>query len=53
MNQLIPFTNRAPGPAAASERASHRFFEFFTARIWNPNTRHAYARGAKEYFDWF
>ena len=35
MNQLVPiFTDRAPGLIAASgERASYRFFEFFTANI--------------------
>jgi hypothetical protein len=37
---------------AAGERASYRFFEFFTAQIRNPNTRRAYARAAVEFFDW-
>ena len=31
--------------AAAGERASYRFFEFFTAQIRNPKTRLAHARG--------
>ena len=38
--------------AAVGERASYRFFEFFTANIRNPNTRRAYARAAVEFFDW-
>ncbi len=54
MNQLVTFTDRTPAlVAAAGARASYRFFEFFTAQIRNPNTRRAYARGAKEFFDWF
>ena len=38
--------------AAAGERASYRFLEFFTAQISNPHTRRAYARAAGEFFDW-
>ncbi len=38
--------------AAVGERASYRFFEFFTANIRNPHTRRAYARAAVEFFDW-
>ena len=38
--------------AAVGERASYRFFEFYTAQISNPNTRRAYARAAVEFFDW-
>ncbi len=34
------------------ERASGRFIEFFTATIRNRNTRLAYARAAKQFFDW-
>jgi hypothetical protein len=34
------------------ERASRRFIEFFTAAIRNRNTRLAYARAVKEFFDW-
>jgi hypothetical protein len=53
MNQLVPFTDRAPAlVAAAGARASYRFFEFFTANIRNPHTRRAYARAAVEFFDW-
>jgi hypothetical protein len=52
MNQPVPTTDRAPAlAAAAGARASYRFFEFFTAQIRNPNTRRAYARAAKEFFD--
>ena len=46
---------RRPRPAlvaAIGERASYRFFEFFTANIRNPHTRRAYARAAVEFFDW-
>ena len=32
MNQLVAMTDRAPALVAA-ERASYRFFEFFTANI--------------------
>jgi site-specific recombinase XerD len=38
--------------AAEGERASYRFFEFFTANIRNPHTRRAYVRAAVEFFDW-
>jgi hypothetical protein len=49
----VAFTDRAPALVAASgERASYRFFEFFTANIRNPHTRRAYARAAVEFFDW-
>jgi hypothetical protein len=47
---LVPFTNRIPTlVAAAGERASYRFFEFFTAQIRNPKTRRDYARAAVEF----
>ena len=36
----------------AGERASWRFFEFFTANIRNPNTRAAYARAVADFFGW-
>jgi site-specific recombinase XerD len=53
MTQLVIFADRAHAlVAAAGERASYRFFEFFTANIRNPNTRRAYARAAVEFFDW-
>ena len=51
--QLIAFTDRAPALiAAVGDRASYRFFEFFTAQIRNPHTCRAYARAAHEFFDW-
>jgi hypothetical protein len=37
---------------AKGERASRRFLEFFTANIRNRNTRAAYARAVKQFFDW-
>jgi site-specific recombinase XerC len=37
---------------ARGERASRRFIEFFTANIRNRNTRAAYARAVKQFFDW-
>jgi len=48
MNQLVTIiTDRAPAlVAAGGERASYRFFEFFTANIRNLHTRRAYARAA-------
>jgi hypothetical protein len=50
MNQLIPIlADRAPALVAAlGERASYRFFEFFSARIKYPNTRRAYMRAVHE-----
>jgi len=33
-------------------RAGRRFIEFFTANIRNGNTRLAYARAVKQFFDW-
>jgi site-specific recombinase XerD len=38
--------------AAADERASMRFLEFFAANIRNPHTRRAYARAADEFLAW-
>src|ERR1039458_5769528 len=54
MNQLVPvIADRVPALiAAGGEKTTYRFFEFFTAQIRNPNTRRAYARAAKEFFDW-
>src|SRR5246127_5637976 len=43
----LPVIIRAQG-----ERASRRFIEFFTASIRNRNTRMAYARAVKQFFDW-
>jgi hypothetical protein len=38
--------------AAAGEKASRRFIEFFTATIRNGNTRRAYARAVVDFLDW-
>jgi integrase/recombinase XerD len=38
--------------ATQGERAGRRFVEFFTATIRNRNTRMAYARAVKQFFDW-
>ncbi len=38
--------------AAAGERASMRFLEFFAANVRNPHTRRAYARAAEEFLAW-
>jgi site-specific recombinase XerD len=43
----LPSTIRAHG-----ERATRRIIEFFTANIRNRNTRAAYARAVKQFFDW-
>src|SRR5713226_9126155 len=45
--EALPSIIRAQG-----ERASRRFIEFFTANIRNRNTRMAYARAVKKFFDW-
>jgi integrase len=37
---------------AGSERTRLRFIQFFTANIRNRNTRSAYARAVKEFFEW-
>ncbi len=56
MNQLAPINSSAavlPAlVAAAGERASMRFLEFFTANIRNPHTRRAYRRAAEESLAW-
>jgi len=38
--------------AAAGERASLKFIDFFTAHIRNPNTRAAYGVAVRAFFDW-
>ncbi len=45
--EALPTIVRAQG-----ERASRRFIQFFTANIRNRNTRAAYARAVKQFFDW-
>jgi site-specific recombinase XerD len=59
---LVPYTAAPVGNtvlttvptlvAAAGERASMRFREFFAANIRNPHTRRAYARAADEFLGW-
>ncbi len=54
MNELARFPDlQAPAlVAAAGERASRRFFEFFVARIRNSNTRRAYACDVRAFLAW-
>jgi site-specific recombinase XerD len=55
MNQLVPIGATTTLPAlvaAAGERASMRFLEFFAANIRNPHTRRAYYRAAEEFLAW-
>ena len=55
MNQVIRFNSSPQLPtlvAAAGERASMRFLEFFAANIRNPHTRRVYARAADEFLAW-
>jgi hypothetical protein len=35
-----------------NERTRLRFIQFFTANVRNRNTRRAYARAVKQFFDW-
>src|SRR6266852_3377795 len=54
MNKLVPISSPALPAlvAAAGERASMRFLEFFAANIRNPHTRRAYYRAAEEFLTW-
>jgi hypothetical protein len=55
MNQLVRVPSGSPLPAlvaAAGDRASMRFLEFFAANMRNPHTRRAYARAADEFLAW-
>ena len=55
MNQLAPLAASSNVPAlvaAAGERASLRFLEFFAATIRNPHTRRAYGRAVAEFLAW-
>ena len=54
MNQLVPISSSAVPAlvAAAGERASMRFLEFFAANIRNPHTRRAYYRAAEKFLAW-
>lgn len=51
MNQLVSIGSPAL-VAAAGERASMRFLDFFAANIRNPHTRRAYPRAAEEFLGW-
>jgi len=54
VSQLVPIGSSALPAlvAAAGERASTRFLEFFAANIRNPHTRRAYYRAAEEFLAW-
>jgi hypothetical protein len=55
MNELVLIAARTTLPAiiaAAGERASLRFLEFFAANIRNPHTRRAYSRAVSEFMTW-
>ena len=55
MNQLAPLSSRLPVPvlvAAAGDKASKRFLEFFAATIRNTHTRRAYSRAVAEFMAW-
>ena len=55
VGQLTPAVTTPCLPAlvaAAGERASVRFLEFFAAAIRNPYTRRAYARAAADFLAW-
>ena len=49
-----PPTRRVATPALFSptERAERRFWEFFTAHIWNRNTRLAYLAAVRRFAEW-
>ncbi|MEM9128283.1 MAG: tyrosine-type recombinase/integrase [Pseudomonadota bacterium] len=63
MNEIVPETSNAiqlgkaqlTVPALitdAGEHAAKRFIEFFIATIRNRNTREAYGRAVRDFFDW-
>src|SRR5271165_47268 len=55
MNELVPIAARTTLPAiiaAAGERASLRFLEFFAANIRNRHTRRAYSGAVSEFMAW-
>ncbi len=41
-----------PGLFSGSKQAQRKFWEFFTAHIWNPNTRRAYLIAVWRFADW-
>ena len=55
MNQLAPLPVAFPVPvlvAAAGDKASKRFLEFFAATIRNTHTRRAHSRAVTEFMAW-
>lgn len=55
MNRLAPLAASPNLPAliaAAGDRASFRFLEFFAVTIRNPHTRRAYGRAVAEFLAW-
>ena len=54
MSVIVPInsTSLPVLAAAAGNRASMRFLEFFAANIRNPHARRAYARAAGEFLGW-
>src|ERR1700689_257056 len=56
MSTALSIKGRAPCVpalvAAAGDRASRRFLEFFAANIRNPHTRRAYGRAVAEFLAW-
>ncbi|MGA2792770.1 MAG: site-specific integrase [Roseiarcus sp.] len=53
MNEVVVIANYAPAlVAAAGDKASTRFLEFFAANIRNPHTRRAYSRAVAEFLAW-
>ena len=51
----LPAQLQASVPLAiqlAGDRAFQRYFDFFTATIRNANTRRAYWRAVRQFFDW-
>ena len=50
-----PSTSRhaaTPALFSPSERAERRFWEFFVAHIWNPNTRLSYLAAVRRFAEW-
>jgi site-specific recombinase XerD len=54
-NEVVRLDGRQVLPAVVAQagpRAEEKFFEFFTATIRNMNTRMAYLRAVRKFFDW-
>jgi len=47
----VPFASWPPAIASASQEAWHAILQFFAAEIRNPNTRRAYMRAARDFFE--